>query len=87
MERHMEESHPDRGDTQRSVFLYQNLTVGFFYVTVALNICRDSSPSKKFFYFIRDLKLIFDSWKQSFSRFIFILMYLIGFCADMKWNV
>jgi len=26
MERHMEESHPDRGDTQRSVFLYQNLT-------------------------------------------------------------
>ena len=27
MERHMEESHPDRGDTQRSVFLYQNLTV------------------------------------------------------------
>jgi len=26
MERHMEEFHPDRGDTQRSVFLYQNLT-------------------------------------------------------------
>ena len=30
MERHMEESHPDRGDTQRSVYLYQNLTVSNF---------------------------------------------------------
>ena len=27
LERHMEEFHPDRGDTQRSLFLYQNLAV------------------------------------------------------------
>lgn len=27
LERHMEEFHPDRGDTQRSVFVYQNLAV------------------------------------------------------------
>lgn len=30
LERHMEEFHPDRGDTQRSVFVYQNLTVASF---------------------------------------------------------
>lgn len=27
LERHMEEFHPDRGDTQRSVFIFQNLAV------------------------------------------------------------
>lgn len=27
LERHMEEFHQDRGDTQRSVFLYQQLAV------------------------------------------------------------
>lgn len=29
----MEEFHPDRGDSQRSVFLYQNLAVIFTYIS------------------------------------------------------
>ena len=30
LERHMESSHPDRGDTQRSIAVYKEIAVSFF---------------------------------------------------------
>lgn len=34
LERHLEESHPDRGDTQRSVVVYKEIAVGIFKLLV-----------------------------------------------------
>ena len=45
LERHMESSHPDRGDTQRSVAVYKDIAVGLS------ELCNLNKSSQLFIFF------------------------------------
>lgn len=36
LERHLEESHVDRGDTQRSISIYKEIAVCYFYYIIII---------------------------------------------------